>query len=64
MFVPSKGVAAFALGIFFGGIGAVGGAVGGAISGPGWEEIPLDRIRVGVLPRCHDSLALSASLTF
>lgn len=48
-----------------GGIGAgLGALVGLAIRSDSWEEVPLDRVPVGVLPQCGRGSAFSVSFAF
>ncbi len=56
---------ALILGGVLGGIGLVfGTAIGASMESDIWESVPLERIRVGVLPRQDGALALTASLRF
>jgi hypothetical protein len=41
----------------------LGGVVGALIRSDRWKEIPLDRVRMGVVPQ-HDGLGIGASITF
>ena len=53
---------------FAGGVFGLGGTVVGALRGARrtdqWQEIPLDRIRVSILPQPQGGLMLSASVAF
>ena len=63
-FIDFGGEVVLGGGIFLGFIGAIAGAVADALAGPDWRRVPLDRIRAGVLPGRHSSVALSVSLAF
>ena len=57
------------MGLFFGAfygppIGAVTGAVHAFASPEQWKEVPLDRLRVGLVPQRRGGLVLLASLSF
>jgi len=49
------------IGLFAGAGAGVGYAIGG---GEQWEEVPLERIRVGILPHGDGGLMVSASFSF
>ena len=48
--------------VVFGGIGFVVGAVVGPGTTDRWEKVPLDKLRVGILPSYNRGLAFSVSL--
>ncbi len=48
----------------FGAVGAViGGIIGAASSGERWQEVPLDRLRVGVMP-AENGLSVGVGVSF
>ena len=58
--------AIFASGIAFFGIGAgiIGAGIGALIKTDRWEEVPLDRLRVNVVPQKDGRFALGLSVSF
>jgi hypothetical protein len=62
--VEGIGVVAIGVGIF-GGVGAGVGAIIGALStSDRWEEVPMDRLRVSLVPQHRGGLAVSVSVAF